>query len=65
MFVLSVQTGGGYHKLLHSKKHVDDFLVGELVSVDRADIVRNSLAVHRKVLEESVFNNQVNKLENF
>lgn len=65
VFVLSVQAGELYHKLLHSKKHVNDFVVGDLASMERAEMVRRTLAVHRKALEESMFNNQVTKLENF
>lgn len=65
VFVLSVQAGELYHKLLHSKKHVNDFVVGDLKSMERAEMVRRTLAVHRKALEESMFNNQVTKLENF
>lgn len=33
--------------------------VGPLDMWDKADVVRNNLAVHRKALDESPFNNQV------
>lgn len=62
VFVLSVQAGELYHKLLHSKKHVNDFVVGDLTSMERAEMVRRTLAIHRKALEESLFNNQMRLL---
>jgi telomerase protein component 1 len=33
--------------------------VGQLDMFDKAEVVRQTLAVHRKVLDESSFNNQV------
>lgn len=62
VFVLSVQEGELYHKQLHSKKHLDEFVVRDLAPTERAEMVRRTLLVHRKKLEESVFNNQMRLL---
>ncbi|XP_021378535.1 telomerase protein component 1-like [Mizuhopecten yessoensis] len=60
-FVLTVLDAGKCHKSLqrHKGKEVS---VGGLDMWDKADVVRTTLATHRKALDEAPFNNQLKLL---
>lgn len=58
IFVVSALEDGKFHKSLR-RLQATEVTVGPLDMWDKADVVRNNLAVHRKELDESPFNNQV------
>ena len=58
MIVVGCQTGGKLHQSLQ-RRNVREVTVEALDMWDKADMVRSQLATHRKVLDESPFNNQV------
>lgn len=58
IFVMSCQTGGKFHQSLQRYK-TKELVVEALDMWDKAEMVRSHLAIHRKVLDESPFNNQV------
>ena len=61
MFVISAVEGGKCHEALKRYKPTE-VTVGGLDMFDKADVVRNNLAVYGKALDESPFNNQVSKI---
>ena len=56
----SCQDGTDIHKILQRRKP-DFIVIGSLDVMDKSSVVRSSLARHRKVLDESPFNNQVGR----
>jgi len=58
IFVMTTLEGGKTHKSLMRHK-ATEVSVGGLDMWDKADVVRNTLSVHRKSLAEEPFNNQV------
>ena len=63
MFVISAVEGGKCHEALKRYKPTE-VTVGGLDMFDKADVVRNNLAVYGKALDESPFNNQVSNRGN-
>lgn len=61
IFVVSALEDGKFHKSL-KRLGATEVSVGPLDMWDKADVVRNNLAVHRKALDESPFNNQMKLL---
>lgn len=59
MFVLSVTDGTDVHKSLLRRKPEVVVNVGSLEIMEKADVVRHTLARHGKALDETAFNNQV------
>lgn len=58
IFVLTAVEGGKLHSSL--KRHTAmEMTVGGLDMWDKANVVRDNLATHRKALSEEPFNNQV------
>ncbi|XP_033757244.1 LOW QUALITY PROTEIN: telomerase protein component 1-like [Pecten maximus] len=60
-FVLTVLDGGKCHKSIQRHKG-QEVSVGGLDMWDKADVVRTTLATHRKTLDETPFNNQLKLL---
>ena len=61
--VLSVNDRGTCHSILTKRDQTPtEIIVGALDMKDKAEIVRSSLAKHRKTLDESPFNNQMKLL---
>ncbi|XP_072359927.1 telomerase protein component 1-like [Scyliorhinus torazame] len=60
--VLSVTAESPLHSALARRKESIKVLLGPLEPLDRSEIVRRSLAVYGKKLEESAFNNQMRQL---
>ena len=60
MFVVSTVVDSQSHKAL-LRREPSTLTLGPLDLLDKAQVVRRMLAVHRKTLDESPFNNQVNK----
>ncbi|XP_064601394.1 LOW QUALITY PROTEIN: telomerase protein component 1-like [Liolophura sinensis] len=58
LFVLTCLEHGRCHRALE-KHRVAEVNVGSLDLLDKAKVVRSTLAMHRKSLEESAFNNQM------
>lgn len=58
MFVISAVEGEKTHKSL-KRLGAHEIIVGGLDMWDKADLVRQTLAKHRKSLDESGFGNQV------
>ena len=58
MVVVSAVEGDECHKSLGHLK-AETVSVGALDMFDKADVVRQTLAAHRKFLDETPFNNQV------
>ncbi|KAJ8317249.1 hypothetical protein KUTeg_005153 [Tegillarca granosa] len=61
VFVFTALDNSKCHKALQRHK-TREFTVVGLDMFDKADVVRNNLAVHRKYLDESPFNNQLKLL---
>ena len=59
LVVMSVRENTDVHKSLLRLKPVATVTVGDLDLLDKATVVRSTLGVHRKQLDESPFNNQV------
>uniref|UniRef100_UPI00398E6792 telomerase protein component 1-like n=1 Tax=Pristiophorus japonicus TaxID=55135 RepID=UPI00398E6792 len=60
--VLSVTDNSSLHRTLARRKGAVTFQLGPLEPLDRSEVVRRSLAVYGKKLEESAFNNQMRLL---
>lgn len=60
VIVINAVEGGKTHKSL-KRLCFDEINVGGLDMWDKADLVRQTLGKHRKVLDESGFGNQVSK----
>ena len=56
--MISAQDGGQCHKAMQ-RRQPTHITLGPLDLLDKASVVRSTLAVHRKALEETAFNNQV------
>ncbi|KAK3095524.1 hypothetical protein FSP39_015646 [Pinctada imbricata] len=61
VFVMSAIEGGKSHQALKRHKPAE-VTVGGLDMFDKADVIRNNLAVYGKALDESPFNNQMKLL---
>jgi len=55
---MTCQWEGKFHKSLQQRS-VKQLTIETLDMWDKAEMVRSNLAVHRKALDESPFNNQV------
>ena len=63
MFVISCLQGGSCLTSLEARrKGVETINIGPLDMMERTELVRRLLRKHRKVLDESAFNNQVRLL---
>ena len=61
MLVLSATEGTTVHQALTRRKP-EVLAVGPLELLEKADVVRHTLSLHSKTLDESAFNNQVRHL---
>ena len=60
VFVVSVTTGTDCHGAVSQRsQQVTEVSVGDLDLWDKAEVARSMLSTHRKQLNESPFNNQV------
>ena len=63
IILLSATEGGPCHNVLKRRKPVPaEVIVGSMDMSDKAQMVRQKLAKHRKMLDESAFNNQLKLL---
>ena len=64
VFVMTTVDGGKCHSSL-KRRLCTEVTVGGLDMFDKAEVVRNNLAVYRKKLDESPFTNQVTLLYHY